>query len=112
VLGVLGAYYLAVRTLTETRKNERILIREQASVDSAGDIAVALMTFHDSLNELTWNAGKLAADDNIEVDPQISRLRWPAMSGLSRRTMVHEAMLPRDVAAKADSVRVAMRELP
>ena len=35
VLGVLGAYYLAVRTLTETRKNERILIEVRQAIRHA-----------------------------------------------------------------------------
>jgi ABC-type lipoprotein release transport system permease subunit len=58
VLGVVGAYYLAVKTLIKTRENERTLTREQASVDSAGEIAGVLLEFKDSLDGLMNGAGE------------------------------------------------------
>jgi hypothetical protein len=111
VLGVVGAYYLAVRTLIKTRENERTLTREQASVDSAGEIAVALIKLHDSLNELMWKAGNLTVDDDVAIDSQAAGFLWPAMTDLSREVTVHENTLPRELAAKVDGVRTAMREI-
>ncbi len=111
VLGVVGAYYLAVRTLIKTRENERILTREQASVDSAGEIAVALIKFYDGLNELMRKAGNLTVNDDIAIDSQKAGFLWPAMTDLSREVTVHENMLPRKLAAKVDEVRIAMREI-
>jgi len=111
VLGVAGAYFLAVRTLFKTKENERLLIREQASVDSAGDIAVALIEFHDGLNELTWKVGNLTADDDVAIDSQMADFLWPAMADLSRKITVHKSMLDRELAAEVDGVRAAMREI-
>jgi hypothetical protein len=111
VLGVIGAYYLAVRTLIKTRENERTLTREQASVDSARDIAVALMRFRDSLGVLRREAGKLAMSDDVAIDSQAADLLWPAMADLSREVTVHENMLPPELAAKVVEVLIAMREI-
>jgi hypothetical protein len=110
-LGVVGAYYLAVRTLMKTRENERVLTREQASVDSAGEITVALIEFYDGLDELWRTATRLTMKDNVEIDSKVASFLWPAMADLSRRVTVHQTMLPSELAAKVSEVRVAIREI-
>jgi hypothetical protein len=110
IIGVIGAYYLAVSTIRRTIKNDRVLTQERISVEAAGTIAINLVNFYDLLGELLHMNSEKGAEDPLETEPSFLTELVRTMRSLSRDITIEATLLPRNLAEEVSRARKAMRE--
>jgi hypothetical protein len=111
IVGVIGAYYLAVTTIRKTLENDRSLTQERISVEAAGAIAVDLVNFYDLLGELIQMNREKEASDLLEAEPDLQAELADTMKDLSRDITIEATLLPRALGEEVGQARKAIREI-
>lgn len=110
-VGVIGAWYLAVRTIRKTQAHERELSHRQLQVNAAGELAVEISIVYEMLIDVVSTVGTKTVDHPAPIDTETRNLLRPAVDRLRRRIIIDSPLLSPPLAQTMRTVDAAMREV-
>jgi hypothetical protein len=108
-VGVIGAWYLAVRTIRDTQAHEKKTAYRQLQVNAAGELAVEISVVYEILIDVIRSVDTRTVDDPAPIDAEVRDRLRPAADQLRRRIIIDSPLLWPSLAQVMRKVDAAMR---